>query len=112
MEDSIGKRIKAIRQDKNMTQTQLANKIFISESYMALIEMDKRNPSTDIIIKLADALNISSDYLLFGDITKNNMTLFNEWKSLTDGRTAEEITSAHNLVKCFFNNLDQLKEHK
>lgn len=109
MENSIGQRIKTIRKEKNMTQLQVAEAAFISESYMALIELDKRHPSTDVIIKLSEVLDVSSDYLLFGDVPKNDLMLFNSWKNLMDGRTADEIDSAQKIVKCFFENLDKQK---
>ena len=107
MEDSIGKRIKATRKKRKMTQIKLAEKAFISESYMALIELDKRNPSTDVVIRLAEVLNVSSDYLLFNDIPQNDITLFNEWKTIMKGRTPAEIESAHIIVKTFFENIDK-----
>lgn len=106
MEDSIGKRIRAVRKKRNMTQIQLAGKAFISESYMALIELDKRNPSTDVIIRLAEVLNVSADYLLLND-TQNDTALFNEWKALMKGRSPKEIEAAHNIIKTFFENIDQ-----
>ncbi len=112
MEDSIGKRIKTTRKNHKMTQVQLADKAFISESYLALIELDKRHPSTDVIIRLAEVLNVSSDYLLLGDISQNDMTLFNEWKAIMQGRTADEIVAAQNLLKCFFDNLDSINLYK
>lgn len=106
MHSSMGERIKAIRKEKKMTQLHLAESIFISESYLALIESDKRHPSTDVIIKLCEALGISSDYLLFGDTSQNNTALFNEWKKLTYNRSLAEIESAYKIIKIFFENLD------
>lgn len=90
-----------------MTQIQLAEKAYISESYIALIELDKRNPSTDVIIKLAEILGVSSDYLLFGDTPKNDMAFFKEWKELMTGRTPKEIEAAHTVIKTFFDNIDK-----
>ena len=40
--DSIGSRIRNARKQAGLTQAQLAERAFISESYMALIELDKR----------------------------------------------------------------------
>ena len=109
MPENIGSRIRQARKKANMTQRELSERAFISESYLTLIELDKRNPSTDVITKLAEILNISADHLLFGDIPKNEMTLFSEWKQLTDGRSAEEIEGAQNIVRCFFESLDKTK---
>ena len=106
MPESIGDRIRASRKSAGLTQAQLSEQAYISESYMALIELNKRNPSTDVIIKIAEILNVSTDYLLFGDIPQSELTLFYEWKKLTDGRTLKEIASAQSIVKCFFESLD------
>ena len=106
VEDSIGKRVKAIRKKKKLTQIQLAEKAYISESYIALIELDKRNPSTDVIIRLAEILGVSSDYLLFGDTTKNDTAFFREWEELMAGRTPKEIEAANTIIKIFFDNID------
>lgn len=112
MENSIGKRIKSVRKKRKMTQIQLAEKTFISESYMALIELDKRNPSTDVVIRLAEVLNVSADYILFDDIPQNDMTLFNEWKAMIKGRSPKEIEAAHTIVKTFFDNIDKCNDNQ
>ena len=109
MPDTIGSRIRQARKKSNLTQRELAEKAFISESYLTLIELDKRNSSTDVVSKLAEILNISTDHLLFGDVPKTEQTLFSEWKKLMNGRSAKEIEGAQNLVKCFFESLDQTK---
>ena len=66
-----------------------------------------RNPSTDVVIRIAEILQVSSDHLLFGELPKNELVLFNEWKKLMQGRSTKEIESAQNIVKCFFENLDE-----
>lgn len=109
MPETIGSRIRTARKKAGLTQAQLSERAYISESYMTLIELDKRNPSTDVIIKIAEILNVSADYLLFGDIPQNDISLFREWKNLIKGRTLQEISSAQTIVKCFFDNLDSNK---
>ena len=109
MNKNVGSRIKSARKKAGLTQLQLAEKIFVSESYIAMIESDKRNPSTDVVGKIADVLNVSVDHLLFGDLPQNEQTMFNQWKKLMNGRSVKEIESAHKLVKLFFENLDSMK---
>ena len=104
--NSIGSRIRNARKQAGMTQLQLAEMAFVSESYIALIELNKRNPSTDVVIKIAEILKVSVDHLLFGDLPKNELVLYSEWEKLMKGRTSKEIESAQSIVKCFFDNLD------
>ena len=85
--DSIGSRIRNARKQAGLTQAQLAERAFISESYMALIELDKRNPSTDVVIRIAEILQVSSDHLLFGELPKNELVL------LMNGRNFHAGTS-------------------
>ena len=61
----IGERIREVRQDKKMTQAQLANEANISLSHMSDIENGKRNISLDILERVTDKLGIRlSDFFL------------------------------------------------
>lgn len=68
--DSLGKRIENLRIDRLLTQQELASKLNISSPAIEKYEGDVIQPSLDIIIKLADIFNVSTDYLLSG--TQNN----------------------------------------
>lgn len=59
----LGKRIKAERQKRGITQQQLAEKIEISTNFMSLIE-NGRNMSVDTLVKIANVFGVSVDYLL------------------------------------------------
>ena len=108
MAETFGQRVKKLRRDKGLTQIQLADELYISESYIALIEADKRNPSMDIMIKLADYFHVTSDYLIRGkaDIREQSSI---EWSEMVKGRSDKEISHAMGLVKSFFDCLDDNK---
>lgn len=61
---SIGKRIKQRREQMGLTQEELANKANISRSALANYESGVREPRGAILVRLAEALETSSDYLL------------------------------------------------
>lgn len=63
----IGLRIKKIRQDRKITQVQLANQIGVSQTAIALWENGNRRIPLEIIDELSLILNISASYLLFGN---------------------------------------------
>lgn len=63
----VGGRIKAVRQSKKITQKELADKIGISQTAIALWENGSRSTSLDLIDKIAECLDISAGYLLFGE---------------------------------------------
>lgn len=66
--ENLGKRIREERLKKGLTQEQLAEKVDISLNFMSLIENGK-NMSVQTLVNLANALDVSIDYLLNENIT-------------------------------------------
>ena len=54
----LGKRIKKLRQNANLTQEKLAEKSGISLDYLGKIEVNINKPGLKTLIKLANALDI------------------------------------------------------
>lgn len=54
----IGMRIKEIRRSKGLSQEQLAEKADINSKYLSRMERGTENPTLDMFIKLADALEV------------------------------------------------------
>jgi transcriptional regulator with XRE-family HTH domain len=63
---SAGDRIREIRETKRLTQDQLAEKTRISKGFLSDVENGKRNISSEYLLRIANALNASVDYLLRG----------------------------------------------
>ena len=57
-------RIKLIREEKGLYQKDLAKLLNVSVPAIAQYESGKRDMSTDSLIKLAEYLEVSTDYLL------------------------------------------------
>lgn len=60
----LGSKIKQLREQKDITQEELAVKARMDYSYLNLIENGKRNPSLKMIAKIARALGVSLKDLL------------------------------------------------
>lgn len=60
----VGKRLKQLREELNMTQKELADKLGISRAAVGLYEQGKRNVDNDTLLKLSEIFNVSADYLL------------------------------------------------
>ena len=60
----IGKTIKELRKDSNLSQTGLANIIGTTQDTISLWELGKSLPDINMLIKLAKYFNVSTDYLL------------------------------------------------
>ena len=61
---SIGKRVKASRILRQMTQAELAEKTGMSDVYISRIETGVRSPSLSSLLKIALVLSISLDSLV------------------------------------------------
>ena len=55
----IGERIKTVRNDKDMTQEELAEAVEISTNYLSKIERGKNLPNAEIFLKIMQTLNLS-----------------------------------------------------
>lgn len=55
---------KELRLSKNLTQTQLAERMWVKKSIISAYETDARPPSLDMLIKYAKEFNVTTDYLL------------------------------------------------
>jgi transcriptional regulator with XRE-family HTH domain len=57
--------IKTLREEKGLSQKALANRIGVSDAYITMLETGKRkNPSLDILKRLAKALGVPVTELL------------------------------------------------
>lgn len=71
MKETIGERLKRIRKSKNLTLEDIEKEINISNAALSRIETGKTEPKASTLKALSIFLNISADYLLFGDETQN-----------------------------------------
>ena len=63
----VADRIKALREQKGLTQTDLSNQLGITRSSVNAWEMGISVPSTQYIVELAHIFKVSTDYLLCVD---------------------------------------------
>ncbi|MDT2867519.1 helix-turn-helix domain-containing protein [Lactococcus lactis] len=77
----FGSRLKALRKSAGMTQVELANKLQLASGTISAYEQGLKYPSIEVLIKICDILNTSSDYLL--GIT-SDLSSKMELKGLTD----------------------------
>ena len=57
-------RIKDLREDRDLRQSDLAEATGIDQRTISNYETGKTNPDSDALIKLADFFNVSIDYLV------------------------------------------------
>ena len=60
----IGQRIRDLRKQKRMSQTELAKSAGVSQTTVTAWETGKAEPSSSAVARLADIFNVTTDYLL------------------------------------------------
>lgn len=63
----FNERLKTLRIQRKMTQSELAKKIYISQPAYSKYEVGTASPNPETLCKIADALDVSVDYLLGSD---------------------------------------------
>lgn len=74
----IGKRIQMRRKQQGMTQEQLADKMDVSIQMVSNLERGNKAIRIENLIKLSQILNISTDYILTGKETTDDMQSLTE----------------------------------
>ncbi len=62
--ETIGKRIRKYREARGWRQSDFAEMIDLSVTYTGMIERGEKTPKLETFIKIANALNVSTDLLL------------------------------------------------
>lgn len=60
----FGERLRSLREEKKITQKELAKLFKIAESTVSMYERGEREPNFEIVNKIANFFNVSADYLL------------------------------------------------
>ena len=64
----IGRRIAEIRREVGLTQEQLAEKADISVVHLSNIERGKKWPGLPVLIRIAEALEVATDWILRANV--------------------------------------------
>ncbi len=95
MENSIGERIIGLRKKKGLTQSQLAEKLNISNKAVSKWESGKGDPSIEMLELLSELFDCSIDYLVkgYGNALKDNLNIPNDKKYIEEINYAEQVYS-------------------
>lgn len=65
----FGKRLRSVRMARHLTQQRISDLVGIALRTYQCYEQGVREPSLDTLVKLADILNVPTDYLLGRDLS-------------------------------------------
>lgn len=80
----VGKRIVELREKKKISTNKLANLAGISQSYLRDIEMNKKNPTVEMLSYICFALNISMQEFFSENDNTINPYLWSAIQTLDD----------------------------
>ena len=85
----IKDRIVSLRNEKNITQSQLAEELDISPSAIGMYEQGRRKPSYELLEEICDYFNVDMDYLMGRSDIKNRYQagLKYDWESKKDEKS-------------------------
>lgn len=96
---AIGKRIKQLRIAKGFTQQELAEQANISTTHMSVIERGVKFPRLDTFIRIANALEVSADTLLIGQVENTSEASASELSELLSKTSPEERARILNALR-------------
>lgn len=69
--EKLSTRLKMLRNEKDVKQKDVAKFLDISSSAYGFYEQDKRTPTPDILLKLAEYFDVSTDFILGKSANRN-----------------------------------------
>lgn len=90
-------RLAKIRKEKGLSQLQVANDLAITPATYSRYESGDRNPPNDMLIKLAEYFEISTDYLLGLENSPNRDISF-RWIPLREGLPAGPLSETDDFI--------------
>jgi transcriptional regulator with XRE-family HTH domain len=103
---SFGLRLKAAREAKSLTKEKLGKVVGVHHSQIGRYEKGEASPSAEVLKKMANALDASTDYLMNGTTTDlaaeniNDKTLINQFNRIAELST-ENKSVVSKLIDAF-----------
>jgi transcriptional regulator with XRE-family HTH domain len=71
-----GAKVLFLRRQRGIRQVALSQQLAASSSHISNLEAGRKAPSLDTVIRLADALHVTTDYLIRDDIAMDEPSLY------------------------------------
>lgn len=104
LSSQIGSRIRTRREELRLTRERLAEMAEVSVTFLAQIETGKKNMTTNTLYRVAVALDMSADYILFGINRYPDNTGFSH---LLGNLSGEDRKNAEKMLQLFVKSLSR-----
>jgi transcriptional regulator with XRE-family HTH domain len=89
--DGFPRRLHELRNQKNLSQTQLAQQVGLHYTHLGRYERGEARPTADALKRLADALGVTGDYLLEGSTQDVARARFEDRELLIQFQKVEKL---------------------
>lgn len=98
----FGDNLKRIRTEKNLSQGELAEQLGMHASHLSRYEREIALPSIEVLVKIAEALKVSLDGLIFGPTEEKAKTSIKDLELLSMFSKVQTLEKSElNCVKSF-----------
>lgn len=96
--DGFADRLRALRKQKNLSQTELGKLAELHYTHIGRFERGASRPGSDTLKRLADALDVSGDYLLEGATDEAAKARFEDRELLRQFQEVEHLSDEDKTV--------------
>ena len=107
--ETMGKRIREQRKKQKLTLEKLSDAAEIGLVYLGEIERGLKMPSTNTLIKIINALDISADVLLRYEIEAAKPHVFNDITERMKDLTPQQLKMVSDVLNAMLANMGQLE---
>ena len=104
---AIGQRIRNARKAHRLSQEELAGMVGISVTHMSHIETGNTKLSLEVLVDLAQALQVRTDDLLFGIRPLEHTTALDSIDKLLEGCTTRQLRVIEDLIRAARTSLER-----
>jgi transcriptional regulator with XRE-family HTH domain len=106
----IGERLRALRQERKLTQEQLSERADYDATYIGMVERGERVPSLKFLLAVADALEVPAGALLADALPQSDLQtenlLLHELLQLARGQDPDRVRLVIELARVVFRHSD------
>ena len=106
---SIGNRIKHYRNEKGISQEELGTAVFVTGKHLSYLETGAKVPSLELLILIANALDVSADDLLVDNLTRTSSSVGKELHAILQDCTPYQKEMLIKVLKFMY---ELFKEYK
>lgn len=101
-----GKRLRAVRKEKGLTQEMVAEQLDTSPSYLSDIERGVKSPSLSTFIRLLEILDVSADYILQGSLDSAKVYMYKDMQERLDYLTPKQRQFISDYIDLYIKSLE------